>query len=150
MTTKAQLESALHDAMRSRDDVRKRTLRMTLSSIRLVEVDKGKSLDEQEILAVIQKEVKSRQEAISEAQSAGRPELQAEAEAEISVLEEFLPRQLSEEELEVLARQAIAEIGASSPREMGQVMKVLVPRLQGRASGGQASQAVRKLLESSQ
>lgn len=149
MTTKAQLESALKDAMRSKDEVRKRTLRMAISSIRLIEVDKGKPLDEQEILAVLQKEVKSRQEAIAEAQHAGRPELQAEAEAEIGVLENFLPQQLSEGELEVLAQQAIAEVGATSVREMGQVMKVLVPRLQGRASGGQASQAVRKLLESS-
>ena len=149
MTTTAQLESALKDAMRSRDEVRKRTLRMTLSAIRLVEIDKGKPLDEQGILAVLQKEVKSRQEAISEAQHAGRPELQAEAEAEIQVLENYLPQQLSDEELETLAQQAIAEVGATSAREMGQVMQVLVPRLQGRASGGQASQAVRKLLESS-
>jgi uncharacterized protein YqeY len=149
MTTTAQLESALKDAMRSRDEVRKRTLRMTLSAIRLVEIDKGKPLDEQGILAVLQKEVKSRQEAISEAQHAGRPELQAEAEAEIQVLENYLPQQLSDEELETLAKQAIAEVGATSAREMGQVMQVLVPRLQGRASGGQASQAVRKLLESS-
>ena len=149
MTTKAQLENALKDAMRSRDEVRKRTLRMALSSIRLVEIDKGKPLDEQGILAVIQKEVKSRQEAIAEAQHAGRPELQAEAEAEIQILENYLPQQLSDEELETLAQQAIAEVGATSAREMGQVMKVLVPRLQGRASGGQASQAVRKLLESS-
>ena len=149
MTTKAQLENALKDAMRSRDEVRKRTLRMTLSAIRLVEIDKGKPLDEQGILAVLQKEVKSRQEAISEAQHAGRPELQAEAEAEIQVLENYLPQQLSDEELETLAKQAIAEVGATSAREMGQVMQVLVPRLQGRASGGQASQAVRKLLESS-
>jgi len=149
MTTTAQLESALKDAMRSRDEVRKRTLRMTLSAIRLVEIDKGKPLDEQGILAVLQKEVKSRQEAISEAQHAGRPELQAEAEAEIQVLENYLPQQLSDEELETLAQRAIAEVGATSAREMGQVMQVLVPRLQGRASGGQASQAVRKLLESS-
>jgi uncharacterized protein YqeY len=149
MTTKAQLESALKDAMRSRDEVRKRTLRMSLSAIRLVEIDNGKPLDEQGILAVLQKEVKSRQEAISEAQHAGRPELQAEAEAEIQILENYLPQQLSDEELESLAQQAIAEVGATSAREMGQVMKVLVPRLQGRASGGQASQAVRKLLESS-
>jgi len=149
MTTKAQLESALKDAMRSRDEVRKSTLRMALSAIRLVEIDKGKPLDEHGILAVLQKEVKSRQEAIAEAQHAGRPELQAEAEAEIAVLENYLPQPLSEEELEALAQQAIAEVGATLPREMGQVMKVLVPRLQGRASGGQASQVVRKLLESS-
>jgi uncharacterized protein YqeY len=148
MTTKVQLESDLKDAMRSKDEVRKRTLRMTLSAIRLAEIDKGKPLDEQGILSILQKEVKTRQEAITEAQHAGRPELQAEAEDEIGVLEGYLPQPFSDEELDALARQAIAEVGATSEREMGQVMKILVPRLQGRASGSQASQAVRKLLES--
>lgn len=149
MTTKAQLESSLKDAMRSKDDLRKRTLRMVLTAIHLAEVDKGQPLDEQEIMAILQKEVKSRQEAVSEAQRAGRPELQVAAEEEIGVLQDFLPQPFSPEELEALAQQAVAEVGATSPHEMGQVMKVLVPRLQGRASGGEASQVVRKLLESS-
>ena len=146
MTTKAELENALKDAMRSGDGVRKRTLRMALSAIRLVEVDKGGPLDESGVMAVLQKELKSRQETIEEAQRANRPDLVADTQAEIVVLESFLPQQLSPEELEGLARQVIAEVGASSPREMGQVMKVLVPRLQGRATGDQASQVVRKLL----
>jgi hypothetical protein len=146
MTTKAELENALKDAMRSGDDVRKRTLRMALSAIRLVEVDKGGPLDESGVMAVLQKELKARQETIEEAQRANRPDLVADTQAEIVALESFLPQQLSPEELESLARQVIAEVGASSPREMGQVMKVLIPRLQGRATGDQASQVVRKLL----
>ncbi len=146
MNTKSELENALKDAMRARDDVRKRTLRMALSSIRLAEVEKGSPLDESGVQAILQKEVKSRQEVIEESKTAQRPDLEAEARADLEVLNVFLPQQLSANELEEAARQAIAEVGATSPREMGQVMKVLIPRLQGRATGEQASQIVRKLL----
>jgi uncharacterized protein YqeY len=147
MTDKADLQNALKDAMRANDDLRKRTLRMALSAIRLAEVDKRRQLDEQETLAILQKEVKTRQEAIDEARGANRPQLEADAQAEIEVLQEFLPQPLTQEELEAMARQAVDEVGATSQREMGQVMKVLVPRLQGKATGKQASEVVRKLLE---
>ena len=146
MTSKAQLESALKDAMKAGDDLRKRTLRMALSAIRLAEVDKGTVLDENAILGILQKEIKTRQEAIDEARRANRPDLEAASQDEIRVLQAYLPQQLSLAELEELAREVIAELGAASLREMGQVMKVLVPRLQGRATGDQASQVVRKLL----
>ena len=146
MTSKLQLESALKDAMRAQDDLRKRTLRMALSSIRLLEIEKGSELDDQAVTSILQKEVKTRQEAIDEAQRAGRPDLIQASRAEIAVLEEFLPSQMSPAELEGLASQVISELGATSQREMGQVMKPLLPRLAGRASGEQASQVVRKLL----
>jgi uncharacterized protein YqeY len=81
-----------------------------------------------------------------DAERAGRPELAAEAEAEIDILESYLPDQLDSHELELMAREAIAEVGATSPREMGLVMKVLMPRIQGRAEGSQVSQVVRDLL----
>jgi uncharacterized protein YqeY len=147
MTDKTDLQNALKDAMRANDDLRKRTLRMALSAIRLAEVDKGRQLDEQEILSILQKEVKTRQEAIEEARGANRPQLEADAQAEIEVLQKYLPQPLTQEELEAMARQAVDEVGATSQREMGQVMKVLVPRLQGKATGKQASEVVRKLLE---
>ncbi len=146
MSTKAQLEEALKAAMRASDDLRKRTVRMALSAIRLAEVEKGEALDENAVQAILQKEVKHRQEAIAEAQRAHRPDLEAASRDEISVLEDFMPKQLSPEELDVLAQAAVTEVGATSIKEMGQVMKVLIPRLQGRASGDQASQTVRKLL----
>jgi hypothetical protein len=144
--TKAGLESSLKEAMRSGDTVLKNTLRMVLSAIRLVEVEKGKPIDEQGLVAILHKEVKSRRESIADAQRAGRADLVSASEAEIHILEEFLPKSLSPEELESLARQAIAEAGAVSVREMGQVMKLLMPRLQGRVTGDQASQVVRRLL----
>lgn len=146
MSTKEELEAALKEALRSHDELRKRTLRMALSNIRMAELDRGRPLDETEVLAILQKEIKSRQESLSEAQHAGRPELAEAAQAEIGVLERYLPQPLTPDELEALAREVIAELGATSLKEMGQIMKALMPRLQGRATGDQASQTVRKLL----
>jgi uncharacterized protein len=146
MNTKERLESSLKEAMRSQDDLRKRTLRLTLAAIRYLEVDRG-ALDDAAVMAVVQKEIKSRQESLAESQRAHRPDLEAGLVAEIQVLEQFLPQPLSTEVLEDLARQAIAEVGATSPRDMGKVMKTLMPRLQGRATGAQASQVIRRLLE---
>ena len=148
MPTRAELENALRDAMRSGDEQRKSTIRMVLSAVKLAEVEKGASkLDETGLTSIIHKEIKSRREAIADAQKANRQDLINSAQVEIAILEGFLPKSLSAEELENLARQAIAESGATSLREIGQVMKLLMPRLQGRATGDQASQAVRKLLQ---
>jgi len=146
MTTKIELETSLKDAMRAGDDLRKRTLRMALSSIKQVEIDKSQALDETGIAAILQKEIKSRRESIIDAQRANRPDMIQAAEAEISVIEEFLPKGLSPEELEKMAKEVITELGASSPKDVGQVMKALLPRLQGRAPGDQVSSVVRKLL----
>lgn len=147
MGTKQDLQTALKDAMRSGDDLRKSVVRMVLAAIKLAEVEKGGELDENDTLAIVQKEAKSRNETIADAQKAGRPDLIEHAEAEKVILEQFLPKQLSAEELETLARQAIEEAGATSKREMGMVMKILVPQLQGRATGQQASQVVGRLLQ---
>ncbi len=146
MSAKTRLETDMRDALRAGDNKRKSTLRMALASIKLSEINKGAALDDGEILAILQKEVKSRQESIADAERAGRPELADEAQAEIAILEIYLPKPFSETELEDLALQVIAEVGASSAGEMGLVMKALVPRLEGRATGSQASQVVRKLL----
>jgi uncharacterized protein len=147
MNTKAQLEAALKDAMRSHDDLRKRTIRMVLSAVQFAGIERGSPLEEPAVVAIVQKEVKSRREAIEEAQRANRPDLVQASQAEIGVLEQFLPQQMSPAELESLARAAIAETGATSPQAMGQVMKVLMPRLQGRAPGDQVSAVVRRLLQ---
>jgi uncharacterized protein YqeY len=146
METKTRLESDLKDALRAGDNLRKNTLRLALSSIRLAEIDRGSKLDESAVIAILQKEIKARNESIEDAQRAGRPELEEAARAEITVLQGYLPQAMSAEELEALARQVIAEVGANSVREMGQVMKILIPRLAGRATGDQVSQVVRKLL----
>lgn len=146
MNTQEKLHDALKQAMRDRNDTRKSTLRMAISAIRNAEIEKRGSLEEPEVLGILQKEVKSRRETVEEARHAGREDLAQEAEDEIAVLETFLPQPLSEEELEQMAREAIEEVGASSPKEMGQVMKILMPRIRGRADGSKASQIVRSLL----
>ena len=146
MDTQKQIEKDFKDAFRAGDEVRKRTLRMVLSSIKLAEVDKGKPLVEEEVSAILQKELKSQRESIADAEQAGRPDIVAEAESEISILEEYLPQQLTRDEINKLANEAIAEVGASSPQEMGNVMKVLMPRVKGRADGSVVSQTVRKFL----
>ena len=143
---KERIQNDLKIALRENDEVRKRTLRMALSAIRFFEVEKGIELDDSAVISILQKEVKSRNEAIADAQRANRPDLVQASQQELAILESYLPKALSESELEELARQAIAEAGATSVQQMGQVMKILIPRLQGRASGDQASQMVRKLL----
>lgn len=147
MNTKQQLENALKDAMRNKDEVRKRTIRNTLSDIKLAEVEKKRVLTDAEVLAIIQKEVKEQQDVIEESLRADRPDLAEKAEEEMAILKEFLPAQLSEDELQDLTQQVIDEVGATSVRDMGKVMKVLIPRLEGRATGQEASQMVRKLLQ---
>lgn len=147
METRQKLQTALKDAMRSGDNMRKETVRMVMSAIKLSEVEKGTTLDEAGIMAVLQKEVKSRQEALQEAQKANRPDLIQHANDEIAFLETFLPKQLSSDELSALVRETIQEVGASNPADMGKVMKALMPKLQGRATGNQVSQAVREQLQ---
>ncbi len=147
MDLKSTLQSDLQDAMRHGDETRKSTLRMALTAIKLAEVEKGSHLDEPAYLAVIQKEIKARRETIADAERAHRPDLIPQSEQEIVILQGYLPAALSAEQLEELVKAAISEVGATSMREMGQVMKVISPRLQGRATNDQASQVVRRLLQ---
>lgn len=127
--------------------MRKQNIRMVMSAIKLNEVEKGSSLDEASVIAIIQKELKTRQEALQDAQKANRPDLEEQYQEEITFLESFLPQQLSLEALGALVSETIKEIGASGPADMGKVMKALMPKLQGRASGNQVSQAVREQLQ---
>jgi uncharacterized protein YqeY len=146
MPDRKMIEAQLTEAMRAKDEVRKRTLRMVLSAIKLAEVEKRGPLDESGILAILQKEVKNRQEAIAEAEKAGRPDLAADAQAEIDLIKGFLPQALTPAEVEAIIRQVIAEADASSPADMGKVMKLITPKTQGRADNREVSQLVRKLL----
>ena len=147
METQEKLELALKDALKAGDDVRKRTIRMVLAAIRQIEIDKQMKLDEAAVLSVIQKEIKTRKDDIEEARRANRSDLVADSEAEINVLQAYLPQAFSEDELNALAREAIAEAGATSPADMGKVMKILMPRVGARAPGNQVSASVRLLLQ---
>ncbi|PWH17469.1 MAG: aspartyl-tRNA amidotransferase [Anaerolineae bacterium] len=147
MDTKMQLNEALKQAMKAGDELRKRTLRMALAAIKQAEVDRQVTLDDAGVLAVLQKEIKIRKEALEEAQKAGRSDLTADAQAEIAVLSAFLPKGLSAEELRELAQQVIVEVGASGPADMGKVMKAMMSKVAGRALGDQVSAVVRELLQ---
>ena len=147
MDTKAKLENDLKDAMRSGDDTRKRTIRMVLAAIKQTEIDKQVTLDETGVIGILQKEVKTRRESLEEAQKAGRADLAASTDAEIQVLNGYLPQAMDPAELTALAKSVIAEVGATTPADMGKVMKALLPRVAGRAANDQVSLVVRGLLQ---
>ena len=147
MDTKETLELDLKTAMKSGDEVRKRTIRMVKAAIRQIEIDKQVKLDEPAVLSVIQKEIKTRRDDVEEARRANRPDIIADTEAEINVLQGYLPQALSQDELNILVREAIAEAGAASPADMGKVMKLVLPKVGARAPGNQVSATVREQLQ---
>lgn len=147
-TLKDQLRADLTDAIKNRDELRSATLRLTLTAITTEEVAgaAARELSDEEVVRVIAREAKKRREAAEAYESGGRP-AQAERErAEGSLLDAYLPAQLSDDELAGLVAAAIAETGADSPRAMGQVMKVLTPQIAGRAEGGRIAAEVRRQL----
>jgi len=147
MDMKTRLSDALKESMKAGDDVRKRTVRMVLAAIKQAEIDRRITLDETAMLAILQKEIKTRRESLEEARQAGREDLVKDAQAEIEVLNAFLPAGLGADELRALVQAAIAETGASAPNDMGKVMKALLPKVAGRAPGDQVSAMVRELLQ---
>ena len=147
MTIKTQLNDSMKDAMKSGDEVRKRTVRMALASIKQAEVDKRVELDDLAVTNLLQKEVKNRREALEEAKKANRADLVSANEAEIRVLEAFLPKAMPAEDLRAIVQAAIAESGAAGPGDMGKVMKLVMPRVAGKAPNDMVSAAVRELLQ---
>jgi uncharacterized protein YqeY len=146
MLTKKTFEEALHEAMRQKDEIAKNTYKILLSSIKMIEIEKGNTADDATIQTILQKEIKMRKESINEFQKGDRNDLINLAEIEITLLEKFLPAQLSDEEIKIFASEAIKEVGASLPSDMGKVMKILVPKLAGKASADRISASVRSLL----
>lgn len=138
-----QLQSDLIKSLREKDDTRKWVIKMLKSAIQLAEVSKGSGLTQEEFLSVVQKEIKTRNESLADATKANRPDLIEAAENEITILKTYLPAQLSEEELLSMVREATQDAGASAPKDMGAVMKLLLPRLQGRAPNSEASRLVK-------
>ncbi|HEX4791951.1 MAG TPA: GatB/YqeY domain-containing protein [Actinospica sp.] len=144
-TLKAQLRSDLTTAMKARDELRSATLRMALSSITTEEVagKVARELSDDEVLKVLTREVKKRKEAAEAFAGAGRAEQAAREEAEGQVLTAYLPAQLTDDELQELVVAAVSETGAEGPKAMGAVMKVLTPRVAGRADGSRVAAAVK-------
>ena len=146
MTLIAEIEADLKDAMKERDAARRDALRLILNALRGAEKELRRPLHDEEELQVLQRERKRRQEAIEAFRSAGREEQAQAEEAELDVLEEFMPEPLSEEELERIVDDAIAEVGATSLRDLGRVMADVMPQVAGRADGAAVSQLVREKL----
>ena len=136
----------MRDAMRARDERRTTTLRMALAAAHNQRIARGRELTDEEVTDVIGREVKQRRESIDVYRGAGREDRAAAEEAEVAILAEFLPEQLTDDEIETLARAAIAETGASGPGDMGRVMGHLSPQTRGRADGRRVSDIVRGLL----
>lgn len=147
---KATLRSDLTESMKARDTVRSSTLRMALTAVTNAEVA-GKThreLSDEEVVAVLAKEAKRRKEAASAYTEAGRPELAAAEDAELKILQVYLPEQLDDAELDRMVSEAVARVGADGMAQMGQVMKVVQPQIAGRADGGRVAASVKRALNS--
>lgn len=148
MLLREQLNADMKEAMKAREagKLRLAVIRMVWSTIRNLEIDKKKELTEEEIAGVIAKEVKMRKDSIEEFKKGNRMDLVEQAEQEVEVLLPYLPQQFSEEEVRQVVSDTIAEIGATSPKEMGKVMSALMPKVKGRADGKLVNTIVRELL----
>lgn len=147
-TLKDNIKDAMKAAMRAKEKERLGTIRMIQAEIKRIEVDERIDVDDQRILAILDKMCKQRRDSISQFEEAGRDELAAIERAEMAVIQEFLPAALSEAEINELIEQAVASSGAESPRDMGKVMGILKPQLQGRADMGSVSQLIKARLSS--
>ena len=144
------LEQLIEDqetAMRAKDKVRLGVIRHLRSELKNAEIAKKQPLTQEEVVEVIQRELKRRKEVLGDYQQAQRPELLAELQEEISILTSYLPPQLSEEEIREIAREIIEQVGASSSKEFGKVMRALMPKVKGKADGALVKKVVEDLLE---
>ncbi len=148
MSLKEKLETDLKAAQKAKDSVRLSVIRMLKTTIKNREVEKREELDDQELLQAVNSQAKLRKESIEEYKKAGRDDLVAKEEEELKILKEYLPEELSEEELKEMVDAAVSEAGASGPKDMGSVMKLLMPKTTGRADGKLVSRMVKEALSS--
>jgi hypothetical protein len=146
MSLKARVTDDMKNAMRAKDSARLGTIRLLLAAIKQKEVDERIELDDTAVSSIVEKLIKQRKDSISQFQAAGRDDLVALEQAELVVLQAYLPEQLSGAEVEAAVVAAIAESGAASARDMGKVMALLKPRLAGRADMGQVSALIKARL----
>ncbi len=146
MHLKEQLQQHLKEAMKAGDTRRREVLRLLLAAFKQFEVDSQSELADDDALRILMTEAKKRREAIVEMTGAGRETLAEQERYELSVIEEYLPQQLDRNAIEKMAREVIQEVGATTPKDMGKVMKVLMSRLKGQADGKLVNMVVRELL----
>ena len=143
---KSLLEEAVKNSMRDRNKEKTSTLRMAISEIKKEEIDKRIELSDEEIIKILQRMIKQRKESISQFEQAGREELAEKENSEILILQDFLPEQMSDEEIKVYVDEAIIESGASTPQDMGKVMGSLKSKLKGNVDMGIVSKLVKESL----
>ena len=147
MSLKEKLQEDLKLSMKNKDTVKKSVVTLIRASIKQYEVDTRTELDDDGIMDIITKQLKQRREALTEFAKASRDDLVKETEAEIEVLKEYLPQQLSEEELDVIVKETISEVGATSMKDMGRIMAAIKPKTKGRADGKMINELVKKNLQ---
>jgi uncharacterized protein YqeY len=146
MNLKDRLTEDLRQSMRQGDERRKSTIRLVRAAIINAEIEQGEDLGEDEVLAIIAKQAKQRRESVAEFAKGGRQDLVDQEEEELQILLSYLPAQMSRDEIEVAAQQVIAEVGATSMAQMGEVMRQLMSQLKGKADGSLVNQVVREIL----
>ena len=149
MSLKEKLQSDLHQAMRSRDRTRVSVLRMLRSAIGYEEIDKKREMDDPAVLDIVSRQVRQRRESIQMYKDANRQELVDKETQELEILQEYMPAQLTEEELTALAQDVIQQVGATGPGDKGRVMRRLMPQVRGKAQGGDVNRIVTALLSTS-
>ncbi|MGG1553058.1 MULTISPECIES: GatB/YqeY domain-containing protein [Paenibacillus] len=146
MSLADRLNEDMKQAMKSQDKFKLSVIRMVRSTIKNSEIDLKRSLDDNEVLEVLTREIKQRKDSLQEFTKAGRDDLADNLKAELAILAEYMPQQLSEEEVKAIVQQTIQQIGASSKADMGKVMTALMPQVKGRADGKVVNQLVQQLL----
>lgn len=149
MSIKDQLTADMKQAMKDREagKLRLAVIRMVRANIKNVEINDKRELNDDEVLAVLMKEVKMRQDSLEEFEKAGRDELVAQAKEEIDILKKYLPEALSDDELKVIVAEVVAEVGAATMKDMGKVMPAVMAKTKGRADGKRINAIVRDLLK---
>ena len=135
MSLKEKLQEDLKSSMKNKDTIRKSVITLVRAAIKQIEVDQRVELDDVAVMDIISKQLKQRNDSLAEFEKAGREDLIEETKSEIQVLKEYLPQQLSEEELEKIVIETIAEVGATSMKDMGKIMAIIKPKTAGRADG---------------
>lgn len=147
MNLSERLNEDMKQAMRDKAKFKLSTIRMVRSTIKNLEIDLKRDLDDSEVLDILSREIKQRKDALQEFEKAGRDDLTSNLKAEIEIISEYLPTQLSEEEIKVIVKQTIQETGASSKADMGKLMSALMPKVKGRADGKVVNQTVQQFLQ---
>ena len=146
MTLKERLLNDLKDAMKDKDTIRKDTIQLIRAAVLKIEKDKRITLDDEGISEVLAKEFKSTRDALSEIEKSGREDLIQKANRELQIIQQYMPEQLTEEQVETIVKEAISETGAVSAKDMGRIMKVVMPKVKGRSDGNMVNSVVKRLL----